>query len=286
MACSGPGLTATSASKSGNASDANSEDETDLSSKRRRHGRGATKDNDLLFSAPKAHPVSSDPRRIQIDIEQAQALVRKLDSEKGIEDNILSSTDRDKSDGDKSHSGSMGPLIIIRGLTTVKGLEGVELLDTLLTYLWRVHGVNYYGMSESNEAKGLRHVRGDSKTSDGSNNTSGADWEKKLDSFWQERMNGRDPLETLAAKDKIDAAAVEVLDPYVRKIRDEKYGWKYGCGAKGCTKLFHAPEFVHKHLRLKHPELVMELTSKVREDLYFQNYMKYVFLFISFKVNM
>nr|CAD1825456.1 unnamed protein product [Ananas comosus var. bracteatus] len=88
----GPGLTATSASKSGNASDANSEDETDLSSKRRRHGRGATKDNDLLSSAPKAHPVSSDPRRIQIDIEQAQALVRKLDSEKGIEDNILSST--------------------------------------------------------------------------------------------------------------------------------------------------------------------------------------------------
>jgi hypothetical protein len=28
----------------------------------------------------------------------------------------------------------------------------------------------------------------------------------------------------MAAKEKIDAAAVEVLDPYVRKIRDEKYG--------------------------------------------------------------
>ncbi|XP_026396194.1 serrate RNA effector molecule-like isoform X2 [Papaver somniferum] len=41
----------------------------------------------------------------------------------------------------------------------------------------------------------------------------------------------------------------------------------------GCTKLFHAAEFVHKHLRLKHLDLVMNLTSKVREELYFYNYM-------------
>ncbi|KAE8729514.1 Serrate RNA effector molecule [Hibiscus syriacus] len=32
-------------------------------------------------------------------------------------------------------------------------------------------------------------------------------------------------------------------------------------------------EFVHKHLKLKHPELVTDLTSKVREELYYQNYM-------------
>ncbi|RZS02798.1 hypothetical protein BHM03_00032883, partial [Ensete ventricosum] len=48
----------------------------------------------------------------------------------------------------------MGPIFIIRGLTTVKGLEGVELLDTLITYLWRIHGLDYYGMSETSEAKG------------------------------------------------------------------------------------------------------------------------------------
>ncbi|KAL6519702.1 hypothetical protein OROHE_017311 [Orobanche hederae] len=96
--------------------------------------------------------------------------------------------------------------------------------------------------------------------------------ESKLDSYWQERLKGSDPLEVMAAKDKLDAAAAEALDPHVRKIRDEKYGWMYGCGAKGCTKLFHASEFVEKHLKLKHTELVMELTSKVREDLYFENY--------------
>lgn len=272
-------MIASTPNKSGHGSDANSDDEADTGGKRRRHGRGPAKENDLLSAAPKAHPSSSETRRIQVDIDQAQALVRKLDTEKGIEDNVLSSSDRDKFDGEKSHAGSMGPIIIIRGLTTVKGLEGIELLDTLITYLWRIHGIDYYGMSETSEAKGLRHVRADSKTYDGYDK-SGAEWEKKLDSTWQGRLHGQDPLEVMTAKEKIDAAAVEILDPYVRKIRDEKYGWKYGCGAKGCTKLFHAGEFVHKHLKLKHTDLVSELTSKVREDIYFQNYMKYVcFLF-------
>nr|XP_027081582.1 serrate RNA effector molecule-like [Coffea arabica] len=264
----GPAVNASSSKQS---SDPNSEDETDAGGKRRRPGRGPAKETDLLSAAPKAHPVSSEPRRMQIDIEQAQALVRKLDSEKGIEDNLLCRADNERMNRDKSHGGSTGPVIIIRGLTSVKGLEGIELLDTLLTYLWRIHGVDYYGMSETNEAKGLRHVRVDGKNPDVTSN--GAEWEKKLDLRWQERLKGQDPLEVMTAKEKIDAAAVEALDPYVRKIRDEKYGWKYGCGAKGCTKLFHAAEFVHKHLKLKHPELVMELTSKVREDLYFQNYM-------------
>ncbi|XP_059659759.1 serrate RNA effector molecule [Cornus florida] len=267
----GPAVNASSSNKSGQTSDPNSDDEVDVAGKRRRHGRVLAKETDLS-AAPKAHPVSSELRRIQIDIEQAQVLARKLDSEKGIEDNILCRVDSDRMNRDKPHVGSSGPVIIIRGLTSVKGLEGIELLDTLITYLWRIHGLDYYGMLETSEAKGLRHVRVDGKSSDAS--SSGADWEKKLDLRWQERLKGQDPLEMMTAKEKIDAVAAESLDPYVRKIRDEKYGWKYGCGAKGCTKLFHAAEFVHKHLKLKHPELVMELTSKVREDLYFQNYMK------------
>uniref|UniRef100_A0A7N1A2H4 C2H2-type domain-containing protein n=1 Tax=Kalanchoe fedtschenkoi TaxID=63787 RepID=A0A7N1A2H4_KALFE len=266
----GPAVNAASLNKSGQTNDPNSDIETDADGNRRRPNRGSTKETDLLSAAPKAHPVSSDPRRVQVDIEQAQALIRKLDSEKGIEENILRGADTGKPNRDKSHGGS-GPVIIIRGLTSVKGLEGIELLDSLLTYLWRVHGVDYYGMIEINEAKGLRHVRGEAKSADASNNA--AEWEKTLDSHWQDRLLGQDPLEIMTAKDKIEAAAVEALDPYVRKIRDEKYGWKYGCGAKGCTKLFHAAEFVHKHLKLKHPELATDVTTKVREELYFQNYM-------------
>ncbi|XP_057451459.1 serrate RNA effector molecule-like isoform X2 [Lotus japonicus] len=264
------GLNSSPPNKSGQASEGNSEEETDASGKRRRHGRGSNNDNDFS-AAPKAHPISSEARRIQADIQQAQAVVRKLDIEKGIEDNILYTSDQSKND-DKAHSGSVGPIVIIRGLASVKGLEGVELLDTLITYLWRIHGIDYYGMVETNEAKGFRHVRPDG-TGHEEASKSGPEWEKKLDSFWQGRLNGQDPLDVMTAKEKIDAAATDFLDPHVRKIRDEKYGWKYGCGAKGCTKLFHASEFVHKHLKLKHPELLMELTAKLREDLYFQNYM-------------
>ncbi|CAI8595873.1 unnamed protein product [Vicia faba] len=265
-----PGLNSVS-TRSEQASEPNSEEETDAAGKRRRHGRGSNKDNDFS-AAPKAHPVSSEPRRIQAEIQQVQAVVRKLDKEKGIEDNILCTNDHSKN-GDKAHSGSVGPVIIIRGLTSIKGLEGVELLDTLITYLWRIHGVDYYGMLETNDAKGFRHVRPEGGARHEETGKLGAEWEKKLDSFWQRRLEGQDPLEIRSAKEKIDAAAADMLDPYVRKIRDEKYGWKYGCGAKGCTKLFHAVEFVYKHLKLKHPELVLEVTSKLREDLYFQNYM-------------
>ncbi|KAF7097517.1 hypothetical protein CFC21_099325 [Triticum aestivum] len=267
----GPGIIASAANKSENGNDGNSEDDAD-GDRRRKQSRGSSKETDPLSAAPKAHPVSSEPRRIQTDIERTLGLVRRLDTEKGIQGNVLSSGDHEKSDVDKSHMGSMGPIVIVRGLTTVKGLEGVELLDTLLTYLWRIHGVDYYGMSETNEAKGLRHVRTDNKTPS-TTNINAADWEKKLDTYWQERLTGQDPMVILTAKDKIDAAAAEVLEPHVRKIRDEKYGWKYGCGAKGCTKLFHAPEFVYKHLRLKHPEIVLEVTSNLREDIYSQNYM-------------
>ena len=231
--CRNPGLSASLSSKSGQASEQNSEEEAE--DKRRRDGWGSNKKSD--FSAvPKTHPISSEPRWIQVDVQQAQALVHKLDTEKRIGDNILCSSDHSKTD-DKSHNGSVGPTVIIRGLTSVKGLEGVELLSTLFTYLWRIDGVDYYGRIEPNEAKGFRHVRPE-RTGHEETGKSGSEWEKKLDSFWQGRLNGQDPLEVIAAKEKIDAAAIEVLDPYVRKIRNEKYGWKYGCGAKDCTKFF------------------------------------------------
>ncbi|KAG9157017.1 hypothetical protein Leryth_009059 [Lithospermum erythrorhizon] len=125
----GPSVTASSSNKSGQPNDHGSDGEE--GGKRNRHGRGSAKEEDLFSAAPKAHPVSSESRRIQIDVEQAQALVRKLDFEKGIEDNILCRSDNDRAGRDKSHGASSGPVIIIRGLTSVKGLEGIELRYTL-----------------------------------------------------------------------------------------------------------------------------------------------------------
>lgn len=268
-------MTADAAIKSGEGNDGSSEDNADYGEKKRKHGRGPQKEIEPLSVAPKAHPISSQHRRIHTDIRRTLALVKKLDSEKDIMENILLTGDHGKSNVDKSYVRSIAPVVIVQGLNTVKGLEGVELLDTLLTYLWRVHGVDYYGMSEMKHAKGFRHVRAENKSDSMAENISAADWEKKLDSFWEERlMNGQDPLVVLTAMDKIEAALVEVLECYVRKMRDEKCVWKYGCGAKGCEKLFHAPEYVHKHLNLKHPDLVSTLVSRVENDIYFQNYMK------------
>jgi len=269
----GPGVTADAPIKSGG-KDGSPEDDADYGERERKHGRGPWKEIEPLSAAPRAHPVSSQYRRIHVDIERTLALLKKLDSEKDIVGNMLLTGVHGKSNVDESFSKSMGPVVIIRSLNTVKGLEGVELLGTLLTYLWRVHGVDYYGMSEMKYAKGFRHVRADNKSGSMVENINAADWERKLDSFWEERlMNGEDPLVVLTAKDRIGAAIAEVLETYVRKMRDKKYVWKYGCGANGCEKLFHAPEYVHKHLRLKHPGLVSILASRVENDIYFQNYM-------------
>ncbi|OEL34655.1 Serrate RNA effector molecule [Dichanthelium oligosanthes] len=271
----GPGVTVDAVIKSRDGNDRSSEDGADYGEKKRKHGRGPWKEIEPLSvsAAPIAHPVSSQYQRILTDIDRTLALVERLDLEKDIVGNILTG-DHDKSNVDKSYVISMGPLVIVRGLNTVKGLEGVELLDTLLTYLWRVHGVDYYGMSEMKYAKGFRHVRAENKSGGMTENINAADWEKKLDSFWEQRLiNGEDPLVVLTAKDKIDEAIVEVLEPYVRKMWYDKCVWKYGCGAKGCEKIFHAPEYVHKHLRLKHPDLVSTLAERIENDIYFQNYM-------------
>ncbi|KAL5222025.1 hypothetical protein ABZP36_026738 [Zizania latifolia] len=69
----GPGITAAAASKSASGSDGNSDDDGD-DDKRRKHGKGSSKETDPLSGAHVSHPVSSESRRVQADIEQALAL--------------------------------------------------------------------------------------------------------------------------------------------------------------------------------------------------------------------
>ncbi|CAK9204840.1 unnamed protein product [Sphagnum troendelagicum] len=252
-----------------------SEDDGDVGAKGRRQSR-STKKSQEINAAPKAPAGSSDPKRVVKDIELCRSVIRKLDSEKGIEGNILAPVDEQNGEGDRSTStGSVGPIVIVRsGNHQVKGLEGIELLDVMLTYMWRVHSVDYYGMVELKEPpRRLRHIRGTVDPKNGGEDPGFGEWEKKLESTWETRLQSGDLIEKMLGREKLDSAANEALDPFVRKIRDEKYGWKYGCGAKGCTKLFHGPEFVHKHLKLKHSDLVSDAVAKVREELYFQNYM-------------
>jgi hypothetical protein len=66
-----------------------------------------------------------------------------------------------------------------------------ELLYTLVTYLWHIHGVVYHGIYKTNEPKGLRQVKVDVSIDDWAT-SNGAGWENKLDSFWQDRTQGED----------------------------------------------------------------------------------------------
>ncbi|CAM6030890.1 unnamed protein product [Sphagnum balticum] len=139
-----------------------SEDDGDVGAKGRRQSR-STKKSQEINAAPKAPAGSADPKRVVKDIELCRSVIRKLDSEKGIEGNILAPVDQQNGEGDRSIStGSVGPIVIMRsGNHQVKGLEGIELLDVMLTYMWRVHSVDYYGMVELKEPpRRLRHIRG------------------------------------------------------------------------------------------------------------------------------
>lgn len=241
------------------------EEDGDGEARRRRGGdrRGKEREGE---SAPKVPKAAASEERVKSDLNRALALMKKLDEEKGVAGNAVT--------GMVEEEGGMGKKSI-----SVKGkvVEGVELLDVVLTYLWRVHGADYYGGSEvASVPKGSRTVRESSEREE-VGPKSGSGWEEKVDGFWIARLgsSGGDPVAKLVGKEKVEGVVQEALDSFVRKIRDEKYGWKYGCGSKSCTKLFHGPEFVYKHLKLKHPEIAGDVTRRMQEEIYVDNYMRY-----------
>lgn len=247
--CSIPGITETaSPNRPVHGIYMHSEGAPDYGGKVRKQDTCQTVGTEICFVTSKAQPASYEPRRIQVDIEQARALVLKLDKEKRVNGNDLSNKDYNK-------------------------LKGVELLDTLTAYLWQIHGLDYYGMSETDDFYGFRHVMATGNTRTGCD-INGDDWEKQRDSYWQKRLSGHDPLEILKAKDEIDASIVKVLGDFVRKTKDANDGLEYGCRIIGCNKVFLSFKNVIVHWQLWHTQLLADLASKICDEVYFQNYMK------------
>ncbi|GKA19588.1 calcium/proton exchanger [Tanacetum coccineum] len=87
----------------------------------------------------------------------------------------------------------------------------------------------------------------------------------------QQDVEGLDPLEIMNTKEKIDVVEAESLDPCVCMIQDEKYGWKYGCGAKGWTQ--RKTEYVYVHAMGLHISLrrYVEGGFKVVNDIQFED---------------
>eukprot|EP00897_Mesotaenium_endlicherianum_P007607 jgi/Mesen1/6875/ME000352S05930 len=272
------------------------QDDADGGAKRRRTsggGRGPHSRDPAEEAAPRVSSAAAEPPRVAEDIRTSRVLALKLDEEKGVTENPLTAGLKESEGADAdaaaaAQKGAVAPppvVVVVHGphQTTLE-LEGLRLLDTLLTYLWRVHGLDYYGGAElKGLPRGVRHVRAEPPGKGGSKpqhqpEPTAADFEKwaaRIDGAWRARLEpaGVDPLVAMLGREKVEKASGEALEAFVRKIKDEKYGWKYGCGAKGCTKLFHGPEFVYKHLKLKHPEVVTEAIAKLQEDIYFDNYL-------------
>ncbi|CAI6000520.1 unnamed protein product, partial [Closterium sp. NIES-65] len=239
-------------------------------------------------SAPRIPAGAGQAARVAHDLERARALVGKLDAEKGLWGAQGGAEGGNFLVGE-NQAGAEDEVVKIRvpageGGGEARWLAGVALLDAVLTYLWRVHGADYYGGTELRGLpKGLRHVRADEGGEGKGEGAGGGEagegfeaWARRVDEKWRVRVGaeGEDPVVALVGKARVEARMGGAMEGMVRKIKDDKYGWKYGCSAPGCSKLFHGPEFVIKHLKLKHPEQVAEQTNRVKEEVYEENYMR------------
>jgi hypothetical protein len=84
-------------------------------------------------------------------------------------------------------------------------------------------------------------------------------WLAYLDARLEQRLLAPSPL-SYTAKERVEREQDTLLDAHVKQ-EDEK---KYRCAVPKCGKLFMAPDFVRKHIRLKHPDLIEEATHKAR----------------------
>ncbi|MEW5313813.1 MAG: hypothetical protein WDW38_005350 [Sanguina aurantia] len=156
-------------------------------------------------------------------------------------------------------------------------------LDLQLTYLFKVHGVDYYEGYEMNDEEwpfrltACRLLRGPCPKADdlpekGWQRPSQAAAEQlssTVDSCWAKRLTGGDPLETRCLRKTVEAA----VDAWIecQLIRHNPTKW----GSKLSNKLFLERKYVVKHIRLKHDEPIAAVREKVYEDAYFENFKKY-----------
>eukprot|EP00894_Picocystis_sp_ML_P000376 jgi/Pico_ML_1/50893/g175.t2 len=113
-------------------------------------------------------------------------------------------------------------------------MEPTERLDLLLDYLWNVHAVDYYASKEL-----LASEYGSRKTR--SRTIQAERVEKEVEAF---------------------------VEAQIIKIEEGKYGCKLS------QKLFIGPDFVKKHVRVKHAGVVEEFRNKLLDDVYRENYLE------------
>jgi len=153
--------------------------------------------------------------------------------------------------------------------STVAATVSAERLDRLIWYLRRVHLFCYYcGEQFDDEDEMYRrcgsiHLRG-SKKEGAAKEAFAITWAASLDTKLANRLavSAQETLDVLIGK----RLAQRMWEFNIVKVADDKFQCKL------CAKMFVGPEFVRKHLVLKHADKQAETDSKAREEQYFLNY--------------
>lgn len=187
----------------------------------------------------------ADMDRIKVDLEQVKKLARSLDLEVGISaESGVSMIDKWMESDDDDES--------------LKKMQ--KYLDLIIYYLMKVHQYDYYGGVETDSIETFcgkvtilyRPVGDESSTLESESFAS------DLDSRIEIRGNVQD-----LSDEKITQlggrSLNRVLDSFLASYVKKESETKFRCVE--CQKLFKGDEYVKKHLKTKHPELVKTITT-------------------------
>jgi len=151
-------------------------------------------------------------------------------------------------------------------------------LDLLLTYLWRVHGIDYYaGKEYVAELQGdaakqpaqrmLRGPKPDGHAEDASG-PSAQEFGKAMEVAWKARAEGAGPFDKLLRSEWVEQRLASWVDAQVTMIDENKWGCKLS------TKLFVGRAFVIKHVHGKHAHLLEAEKEKLLDDVFRKNFLE------------
>eukprot|EP00743_Colponemidia_sp_Colp-15_P007137 GILK01007702.1.p1 GENE.GILK01007702.1~~GILK01007702.1.p1 ORF type:complete len:695 (-),score=89.24 GILK01007702.1:132-2216(-) len=215
---------------------------------------------------PKETPAEAcSDDRIEADYRQSRELIECLDKEKEVEAHNL--------------------------FEMISGKSRMEQLDTQIIYLRRVHSFCYYCGEEFEDERVLAakcapaHIRSSSAATkkteeDTQGQTEGQTDEKKgeengsishfqqladrLDHKIRKRIQTHPVLPSPLSDE--DPTLLQQIDDFCRDMSQRLEDEKYRCKVPNCNKLFRGPDFVKKHINLKHTENLQELKNKLIEQ--------------------
>ncbi|QDZ21306.1 C2H2-type domain-containing protein [Chloropicon primus] len=199
------------------------------------------------------------PARASKDFNLLYKLLTKLDEEKNIQKNPV--------------FGDIGTADEAEALAE-DAKNGM--LDKLLQYAWKVHGLDYYGAKELgfNEFKVRKdgtYTRRGPKPDD----LGGAEQElegagkffKDLELKWDTRVFEGDQAFKLVGKERLEKEIAQYTETQVQCIDGNKFMCKL------CTKLFKGSDFTRKHISNKHSEILEQIRGKILQDIYEENFL-------------